>query len=206
MKKHHLRLPIAEAEVRKLEVGDTVTLDGELVVMAGNPTFQRSVSILKSGGKLPVKLENSIIFNCPTYHRTIRGKHVLPYVGITSSLRFEAFFPYLIEHGLRAVIGKGGLGKDSARAMIENGCVYLSVTGASGPLLAEGITAITSVHWRDLDRQNQLMTFSVKNFGPTTVTMDTKGNSLYDKMNSEVRSRLPGILQQLRERRPDFMR
>ena len=42
-----------------------------------------------------------------------------------------------------------------------------------------------------------LYKFRVKDFGPLTVTMDSHGNNLYEKVKEETRSRLPEIYSKL---------
>ena len=44
-----LKLPISEADVRKLKAGDFVLLDGNIVITAGLPTHQRIQDYVDAG-------------------------------------------------------------------------------------------------------------------------------------------------------------
>ena len=63
---------------------------------------------------------------------------------------------------------------------------------------------VTSVNWLDLLHQYRLMTVRVEGLGPATVAMDAHGNSIYENIRLEAQKKLPEILRELSQRRPDF--
>ena len=190
--------PLLEEQVRQLRLGDTVYLDGDLVIMAGNPTFERLLGYVKKGEDLPVDLKDAVVFNGPNVHHKAGDSYEMDYVGVTSSIRFEQYMPELIRKcGVRAVVGKGGLGEKSLKAMKEVGCVYLAVLGGATPLLSPAIKEVTSVHWLDLIHQYRLITVRVEGFGPATVAMDCYGNSTYENIVAAAEKKLPKILKSL---------
>ncbi len=200
-----LDAPLDEGKVRQLRLGDTVRLYGNLVVMGGVPTFQRAIEYLDKGQALPANLENGVVVNCPNYTRKKGDGYDILYVNVTSSMRFESQIPKLIRQcRVRAIMGKGGLGRESVSVMKEVGCVYLALLGAGGPLLYPGLKEVTAVHWSDLDVQNRLTVVRAEGFGLATVAMDAHGNSLYDQIAAKAAKNLPGILQGLSRDRPDF--
>ena len=107
--------------------------------------------------------------------------------------------PTLIR-GLRltATGGKGGLSQDSVDAMREVGCVYFSFVGGASALLSEGVEAVTDCAWRDLIMQFRLNRLRLSGFGPVIVAIDANGNSIYERLMSSARERLPEIMRSLR--------
>ena len=46
-------MPISAEQARALKVGDTVLIDGDIVVSAGLPTYQRIADYVREGRELP---------------------------------------------------------------------------------------------------------------------------------------------------------
>ncbi len=96
-------------------------------------------------------------------------------VGTTTSARMERFTRPLMERcGVRIVIGKGGLGAESAAAFRELGGVYLAIVGGAAALETTWIEAIEDVDLDDLNPES-LWKFRVRGFGPLRVAMDSRG-------------------------------
>jgi fumarate hydratase subunit beta len=207
MSTHSLRLPLSEADVRKLHAGDLVLLSGEIVVTAGLPTHERILNHLERGEPLPTDLQHGTLLHLGSYSReTEHGPDVL-YMNPTTSTRFNHLMPGLIRRlGLRIVGGKGGLDAGSVRAMQEVGCVYLSFLGGGAALHTAAIRSVVSVGWPDLIFQYRLVRLSVENLGPLTVGIDAHGRSLYEELSASAAARLPQILQELADSRSDTKR
>ena len=204
---HRLRLPLAEEAVRRLDVDDHVLLDGEIVITAGLPTHQRILDHLEAGKELPIDLMGAAFFHLGSYSRdTADGFDVL-YMNPTTSTRFNPFMPTLIRKlGLRAVGGKGGLDAESARAMQEVGCVYLSFLGGGAPLHSAAIKEIVSVAWNDLVSHYRLVKLRVEELGPLVVAIDAHGKSKFDMLSEEARRLLPELMAELNHGRARFER
>ncbi|MEW6666099.1 MAG: FumA C-terminus/TtdB family hydratase beta subunit [Thermodesulfobacteriota bacterium] len=193
MANYHLQTPFSEETIRRLRVGDIVRFDGTLfgirdltqiymfdqnheppVSLAGMPCIHTAPSLLKVGDRWePI---------C---------------VGTTTSGRMERFSPPLIErYGVRAIIGKGGLGEGSLQAMKRFGAVYLAIVGGAASLETQQIEAVEAIYWEHLHPE-ALYQFRVKDFGPLTVAMDSHGNHLYFRVKEEAKRRLPEIYRQL---------
>ena len=78
--------------------------------------------------------------------------------------------------------------------MREVGCVYFSMVGGAAPLLTEGVREVLQTGWDDLIAQFRLTRLRVERFGPLTVAIDARGNSLYDRLSAAARDRLPQIM------------
>jgi fumarate hydratase subunit beta len=195
---HHLQTPLSEAAVRKLATGDMVYLHGEVVLAAGLPTHQRIIEHLDSATALPIDLSGAVMLHFGSYSREVGNQLEVLYMNPTTSTRFNPYMPRLIQTlGLRAVGGKGGLDSQSARAMREQGCVYLSFPGGGCTLYSNAIREVVTVAWRDLIFHYRLVKLRVEGLGPGTVAIDAHGNSLYDGLQAQAASRLPQILADL---------
>ncbi len=200
-----LRLPLSEADVRALEAGDFVWLDGDIVMTAGLPTHERIRDHVQAGKPLPIDLAGGTLFHLGSYNAEHDGRFDVRYMNPTTSTRFNPYMPDFIRHfRLRAVGGKGGLDRASADAMQEVGCVYLSFLGGGSPLLTEAIERVVDVAWPDLVAHYRLVKLRVKNLGPLVVGIDSHGRSTYDTLSREAADRLPDILHELDAGRAAF--
>jgi L(+)-tartrate dehydratase beta subunit len=101
--------------------------------------------------------------------------------------------PLMSEYGVRIVIGKGGLGAGSAAAFRELGGAYLAIVGGAAALETTWVEAIEDVDLDDLNPES-LWKFRVKGFGPLLVSMDARGESLYEQVNEAARARRAAAL------------
>jgi fumarate hydratase subunit beta len=202
MQIHRLTLPLGEDDVRAMRAGDMVYLEGEIVITAGLPTHQRIVEYLDAGKALPTDFEGGTLFHLGSYSREVDGRYEVLYMNPTTSTRFNGYMPNLIRRlGVRAVGGKGGLDRNSAEAMKERGCVYLSFLGGGAALHSAAIKAVVSVDWPDLIFQYRLVRLRVEGLGPLTVAIDAHGASLYDELQAQAADRLPHILEEMSRER-----
>ena len=197
-----LQLPISEADVRKLKASDFVLLDGEIVLTAGLPTFERIQDYVAANQPLPIDITGGTLFHLGSYSQEVDGKFEVLYMNPTTSTRFNPFMPDFIRHfGLRMVGGKGGLDQASADAMKEVGCVYLSFLGGGAALHSAAIKAVVQVAWDDLVAHYRLVKLRVEALGPLVVGIDSHGNSSFEQLSRQAEDRMPEILRGLDEAR-----
>jgi fumarate hydratase subunit beta len=195
---HELSLPLTDAQVRVLNVGDMVTLTGEITVSIGIPTHKRMAAAVQAGEALPIDLRGGAFFHLSTYVSEQGGVAEPLYLNPSTSTRYNEWMPGLIEGlGLRLVGGKGGLDASSVRALKANGCVYLSFLGGGSPLLSRGLREVVSSHYNEYISQFRLLTLRVEDMGPATVAIDANGNSVYDQLMARAQDRMPAILEKL---------
>ena len=192
-------MPISAAQARALKVGDTVLIDGDIVVSAGLPTYQRIAEYVREGRALPIDLAQGVLFHLGSYSReTPQGELEVLYINPTTSTRFNPLMPGIIRGlDLHAVGGKGGLDAACAQAMKEAGCVYLSFPGGGSALLSEALRGVLQVAWPELITHYRLVKLRVEGLGPATVGIDAHGNSIYDTLKDSSRDRLQQILAEL---------
>lgn len=165
---------LSESEARELRVGDRVFLTGELLTMRDMAHVQ-ALEALRSGGRLPFSLEGRVIYHCGPL---VMGKKVVS-AGPTTSMRMEGSEPELIrKSGLRGILGKGGMGEGTKKALIECGAVYMEYPGGAGALAAKAMRGVKGVFWRELGDPEAVWIIAVEDFGPCFVSMDSVGNTL----------------------------
>ncbi len=191
MAEHEFHMPMTEEQVRSLRIGDHVVLqdtlfgirDATLIHMFDHARETRLdlkghavIHTAPNVKKVPVS--NS----CPAGYQSIC-------IGTTTSARMERFTRPLMENnGVRMIIGKGGLGEDSAEAFRDLGGVYLAIIGGTAALETTWIKQILDVDMDDLNPES-LWQFRIKDFGPLLVAMDAHGASLYNAVRETAEDR-----------------
>jgi len=189
MSKKKLCTPLEEREIKELHLGDVVYLSGE--VYTARDKAHRRIAEYESRGKekeIPIK-KSSVIYHCGPLVQTSKDKGwEIIAAGPTTSGRMDEAAPYIIEKlGIRAIIGKGGMGILTREAMRKYGCVYFSMTGGAAVFAAARIKAVKAVYWKDLGIAEAVWHLLVEDFGPLIVSIDTSGNSLYNEIEKEAR-------------------
>lgn len=192
-----LTIPLTEEEIRGLTLGETVYLTGEFYT-ARDEAHMRALEHLEEGKELPVDFRDKAVFHCGPIMRKLNGKWELVAAGPTTSTRMNTLEPKFIEKlGPRAIIGKGGMGKETLKAMEKFGCVYLAITGGAAVLAARGIKNVKGVEWLDMGMPEALWIFEGENFGPLIVAMDAHGNSLFENVEAKVKENAEKIKKKL---------
>ena len=172
-----LRTPLSEADVRALRAGDEVLLSG--LVHTGRDRFHKAVF---ESGASPVDLAGGALFHCgPVVVKDpAAGGWRVVAAGPTTSCREEPYMAAIVErHGLRAIVGKGGMGAATREACARSGCVYLQAVGGAASLLARCVRRVVAVHFLDeFGATEACWSLEVEDM-PALVGMDATGRSLY---------------------------
>jgi L(+)-tartrate dehydratase beta subunit len=199
MAHHDLTTPITEAQVRALRIEDTVTLQGALFGIRD----ATQIALFDRGRSTRFDLAgHAVIHTAPNVKKVAASKeHPTGYapvcIGTTTSARMERFTRPLIEqHGVRLIIGKGGLGAGSLAAFRDRGGAYLAIIGGTAALETTWIEAIEDVDLDDLHPES-LWRFRVRDFGPLRVAMDSHGASIYAAVDADARSKRAAALASL---------
>jgi L(+)-tartrate dehydratase beta subunit len=196
MAHHELSTPVSEDAVRALRVNDTVTLHSTLFGIRD----ATHIALFDRGRSTRFDMAgHAVIHTAPNVRRVPPSPaHPAGYapvcVGTTTSARMERFTrPLLAEHGVRLIIGKGGLGAGSSEAFREFGGAYLAIVGGTAALETTWIEAIEDVDLDDLNPES-LWRFRIRGFGPLLVAMDSHGGSLYESVDRAARGRRAAAL------------
>ena len=185
-----LEAPFTEEKIRALKVGDKVEITG--LIFTGRDAVHK---YLHDGGKPPVDLMNSIVYHCGPVVVKEKGKWVVKAAGPTTSIREEPYQgPLMEKFGIRAVIGKGGMGPKTLEYCQKVGAVYFHAIGGAAQVLAERVIDVPGVHMAEVfGSPEAIWEFQVDKF-PVVVTMDSHGNSLHDQVLADSRTNLEKLL------------
>ncbi len=190
MEKIELRTPISEDAVRRLRVGDLVFVTG-LVVTARDAAHTRILQYVREKRKMPIDLRGLPLFHCGPLVRKADGEWAVLAAGPTTSMRMETLESEVIKaFGVRLIIGKGGMGKKTKKALAEFGAAYGMFTGGAAVLVARMIKQVKQVEWLDLGMPEALWVLEVEAFGPLIIAMDTHGNDLFEKVQRTAEKRM----------------
>jgi fumarate hydratase class I len=174
-----LRAPLTVEDARALKVGDVVLLSGRMF------TGRDAVHSHLMKHDPPVDLRGSVLYHCgPVVAKDGEGWRVTA-AGPTTSIREEPYQAEIIgRYGVRAVIGKGGMGARTLDALKEHGAVYLNAIGGAAQFYARTIRAVDGVSLLEFGTPEAMWHLTVENF-PAIVTMDAHGNSLHKDVEQE---------------------
>jgi fumarate hydratase, class I len=182
-----LQAPITEEQVRSLKVGDVVLVSGR--VFTGRDQVHHHLM----SHEPPVDMRGSVLYHCgPVVVKEGSGWRVTA-AGPTTSIREEPYQADVIKrYGVRAVIGKGGMGAKTLAALKEAGAVYLNGIGGAAQFYARTITSVDGVSLTEFGTPEAMWHLTVKDF-PAIVTMDAHGNSLHKEIEQESAKELAAI-------------
>jgi fumarate hydratase class I len=183
-----LRTPLTEEQVRELKVGDVVLITGEVF------TGRDAIHAHLMSNDPPVSLNGAVLYHCgPVVLKN--GNYQIKAAGPTTSIREEPYQGEIIKrYGVRAVIGKGGMGARTLAAMRDFGAVYLNAIGGAAQYYANCIDEVLGVSLLEFGIPEAMWHLRVTDF-PAIVTMDAHGHSLH----AEVEQDSALILQKLAE-------
>jgi fumarate hydratase class I len=172
-KERELVAPLTEEQVRTLKVGDVVLITGEIY------TGRDAVHSYLMKHDSPVDLSGSVLYHCGPVVMKENGGYRITAAGPTTSIREEPYQADIIKrYRVRAVIGKGGMGKRTLEGMRESGAVYLNAIGGAAQYYARCIERVLDVNLLEFGIPEAMWHLQVRNF-PAIVTMDAHGNSLH---------------------------
>ncbi|QTH39842.1 fumarate hydratase [Cohnella sp. LGH] len=179
-----LQMPLTEEDVRGLRVGDVVILNGEM--HTGRDALHKHLM----DHDAPIDLNGGVIYHCgPVMLKDEDGWHVKA-AGPTTSIREEPYQGDILKKfGLRAVIGKGGMGPKTLAALKEHGAVYLNAVGGAAQYYAECIRKVNGVDFMEFGIPEAMWHLQVEGFA-AIVTMDAHGNSLHADVDKDSREKL----------------
>ena len=182
--------PLSEAAVRALRVGDVVLLRGEVF------TGRDNVHAYLMENPPPVDLRGAVLYHCGPVMLKQGGEWVVKAAGPTTSSREEPYQGEIIRrYGVRAVVGKGGMGAKTLAALKDAGAVYLNAIGGAAQYYARTVERVLGVHLMEFGIPEAMWHLRVHDFA-AIVTMDAHGNSLHadvEKVTGEALAALEKV-------------
>ena len=199
MAHYNLPTPVSEADIRKLKINDTVSLQQTLFGIRD----ATQIHLFDRGRKTKFDLRgHAVIHTAPNVRKVpVSAEFPAGYqpicIGTTTSDRMERFTePLMSEYGVRMIVGKGGLRESSAAAFAKHGGVYLAIIGGTAALETTWIDQIEDVDLDDLNPES-LWKFKINQFGPLLVAMDSHGGSIYQDVKADVAINKASVLKSL---------
>jgi fumarate hydratase class I len=174
-----LRTPLTEEQVRSLKVGDVVLISGRAF------TGRDAVHHHLMQHEPPVDLRGSVLYHCGPVVKKEEDRWTVTAAGPTTSIREEPYQADVIKrYGVRAVVGKGGMGAKTLAALQEAGAVYLNAIGGAAQFYARTIKSVDGVSLMEFGTPEAMWHLTVEDF-PAIVTMDSHGQSLHRDVEQE---------------------
>ena len=185
MKTYHLKTPLSQEDVEKLEIGDVVYLSGEAFTCRSR--LHRYV--LDEGHPLPqAGVERDLLIHVgPIVLPDGEDKWRLISFMPTSSIRFEKWGARSVEEwGLRMIVGKTTMGEETMAMMREKKCVHVSPQSVSPNAWIQHIEVEGVELFRELGTIEATWSLKIDELGPFVVDIDCRGNNLYKNHEAEV--------------------
>lgn len=168
-----LKTPLGD-EVLDLHAGDRVTLSG-IVYTARDEAHLR---MMEEG--IPFDPEGAVIYHCGPIVEDDR----IVSAGPTTSARMNPMTPFMISHGIRGIIGKGGMDQ-GVKDALKGRAVYLAYSGGCAALAASHMT-LQGVYYKDLGMPEAVWIIELDRL-PLTVGIDAHGNDLFTAVRDHAR-------------------
>jgi fumarate hydratase subunit beta len=161
-----LRTPLGD-EVLDLNAGDHVELSG-IVYTARDEAHLR---MQKDG--IPFDPKGAVVYHCGP---VVKDNRILA-AGPTTSARMNELSGFLIDKGVRGLIGKGGMSA-AVRDQLKGKGVYFAFTGGCAAL-ASSCMALKGVHYEDLGMAEAVWAIELDHL-PLVVGIDAHGNDIFE--------------------------
>ena len=195
MATYHLTSPLSDDDVKKLKIGDTVYISGKAFTCRSR--LQKYIFDEKN--TLPFKTDdrNILIHNGPIVVKE-NGEWRLVSFMPTSSIRFEKWGAKSVdEWGLKMIVGKTTMGKDTAEMMKKKKCVHVSPRSVSPNLWIDSIKIEDVYLYDELGRIEAAWFFEMNDLGPFIVDIDSEGNNFFDRLDEDIDKRKRKALEEL---------
>ncbi len=182
-----LEAPLTEEKVRALKVGDVVLINGPMV------TARDAAHHYLLHHDSPCDLRGGILYHCGPVVMKEGERWRVTAAGPTTSIREEPYEAEIIKRfGIRAVMGKGGMGKKTLAALEEHGAVYLHAIGGAAQFYARCLKVTGVDLLEELGSPEAMWRLDARDF-VAIVTMDAHGNSLHEDVAATTGAQLEKV-------------
>src|SRR5512137_2504068 len=164
---HRLKTPLYAQDINALHAGDVVFFSGTIFTAR-----DKAHALLKSR-KSPVELKGAVIYHCGPL---MSGDRVVS-AGPTTSGRMARYTEFILDQGVLAIIGKGGLPSQPFRSR----AVYLAYPGGCGAAAAQQLQ-MNGVHFEELGMAEAMWELQATDLGPMIVAIDAHGGDIYQEV------------------------
>jgi len=169
-----LATPLGD-EILSLRAGDRVTLSGTVYTARDEAHLRMQVE------GIPFDPRGAVVYHCGP---VVVGDRIVA-AGPTTSARMDTLTRFLIEAGVRGIIGKGGMGHEVVELLQGRG-VYLAFTGGCAALAASRMRLL-GAHFPDLGMAEAVWVIGLDHL-PLVVGIDAHGNDLFQRAREEAKA------------------
>jgi fumarate hydratase subunit beta len=170
-----LKTPLCPQDINALHAGDVVFLSGTIFTAR-----DKAHALLKSR-KSPVDLKGAVVYHCGPL---IKDQDVIS-AGPTTSGRMARYTEFILDLGVLAIIGKGGLPSQPFRGR----AFYLAYPGGCGAAAAQQLR-MEGVHFEELGMAEAMWEFEAVNLGPMIVAIDAHGGDIYQEVRRSLKKNM----------------
>jgi fumarate hydratase class I len=202
-----ITIPIDDAIIRSLHVGEPVELTGVMVtgrdaahkwmvetfIQKTRPPQGDDLQVYENIRKY---LDHGVLYHCgPVVSGLETKEYRFVAAGPTTSSREEPYQADVMKHfNLKGVIGKGGMGPKTLQGCLDTPGVYFHAIGGAASFLAQTVQRVLGVYKLEAFGVPEAMwVIAVKNF-PVVVTMDSHGKSKHSLLDESSRQVLQELL------------
>lgn len=180
-----LESPLNEEMVRSLGAGEVVHFNG-YIYTARDKVHKL---LFETAQNPPFDLTGQVIYHCGPVmdinegEGNISNRFKVLSCGPTTSTRLDMYEWKLIEeYGVRAILGKGGMGERTRKALKDYGAVYLHAISGAAVYLADMVVGVDDVWmYEEFGVTDAMWKLKVREF-PAIVTMDSSGQSIHEEV------------------------
>lgn len=169
-----LATPLGD-EVLSLRAGDRVTLSGTIY------TARDEAHLRMIAEGIPFDPKGAAVYHCGP---VVQGDRLVV-AGPTTSARMNALTGFLIDAGVRALIGKGGMGPGVVE-QLRGRAVYLALTGGCAALAAARMN-LKGVYFEDLGMAEAVWVIEADHL-PLTVGIDSHGGDIFEAVREKAKT------------------
>ncbi|MCA9841316.1 MAG: fumarate hydratase [Cyanobacteria bacterium HKST-UBA03] len=179
-----LQTPVSAEQFAQLRAGDRVHISGTIYT-ARDAAHKRMMEAYEATGAFPFPMDNQIIYYVGPV--PAMADEVIGPAGPTTAARMDKYAPFFLNHGLKAMIGKGYRSAEVIDAMKANGAVYMVGIGGAAVVIADSIKQCDVVAYPELGPE-AVYRLEVENF-PAIVAIDSQGNNIHEQGREAYRKR-----------------
>ncbi|HIJ06901.1 FumA C-terminus/TtdB family hydratase beta subunit [Methanocalculus sp.] len=170
-----IKTPLGD-EILALRAGDSVLLSGTIY------TARDEAHLRMMKEKIPFDPKGAAIYHCGP---VIQDDRIIA-AGPTTSARMNSLTGFLLDAGVRCLIGKGGMSGEVSKSL-KGRAIYLAFTGGCAALAASHMK-LTGVFYPDLGMAEAIWVIEVTDL-PLVVGIDAVGGNLFSRVDERARER-----------------
>ncbi|MFZ5989294.1 MAG: FumA C-terminus/TtdB family hydratase beta subunit [Bacillota bacterium] len=180
---YYLNTPLDEESVNKLCTGDVVYLSGKIFT-ARDMAHLKLKKIYDNKESFDEEFGGAVVFHAGPIVNIDKEKksYFVSGIGPTSSIRMEPYSDMMGNLGVKALIGKGGMGELTTQAMKKHNMVYLLAAHGCSAIHTQRIKSVNKQYWMDeIGMPEALWVMECCELGPLIVGIDSKGRNLFEE-------------------------